>query len=85
LRITDGQHPHRPAGSMRQRGDQKTIAGVVAMPGKHGHLVCRRPLPYQCAPSRVRGALHQFEARRTRSDQPRIECSHLCGAIQRVG
>ena len=63
----------------------RTVTGIVTMPGQHRQFSRRRPLPHQCPPRRMGGALHQFEARRTGSNQPCIEFAHLCGAIQRVG
>ncbi len=85
LRISDRQRPHRPTGPPRQHSDQIAIARIVAVAGKHSHFIGCRPLPHQCPPGCMRGALHQFEARRARGNQPCVDLAHLCGAIQRVG
>ena len=82
LRIADGQHPHRPAGLLRQRRQQIAIAGVVAAAGQHIHARGLRPAAAQRPPRSLGGALHQLETSRAGGNQASIEVTDLRGAVQ---
>jgi len=83
LRLTDRQHPYRPAGTLCQCRDQVTIAGIVAVPGQYGDRAGDRPFAAQGPPDGLGGTVHQLETGRTGSDQRSIQRAHLGGAVER--
>ena len=84
-RLAHRQHSHRPAGTAGQGRHQKSIAGVIAVPGHHGQLTGLWPAPDDRPPGGTGGALHQFEAGGTCRDQLCVEGPDLRGTVQRVG
>ena len=85
LRIAYRQHPHLPAGTLRQRRNQVTVTGVVAAPGQHRQHASLRPASAQRAPGRMGRALHQLEAGRAGGDQTCIDLAHLGGGKEGSG
>ncbi|MCY1401380.1 hypothetical protein D9M71_164970 [compost metagenome] len=83
--ISHGQHLNLPASTLSQGRDQIAVTGIVAVPRQHRQYPAFRPAPPQGAPGSMSGALHQFKTGSAGSDQPRIEVTNLCGAVQHVG